>query len=265
MDDKKRYFMGLFTISVVIGFSATAIYQYRKLNKQMEESTPAEEARKEVQEIEDKEINELYNSGETEGIREEMLEVGIEEYENPSPVTEEEKKMKYDPNSREAFDQYMRMMVAESNSWNVVRDQLLYLFTFPFTPTNQGDKLLRNSLIYNREEFFGPDSKWNERISWADVILHYSDQLVYNLDGPKTYWTEFILNNIGINTTMSSETIDQILESIANHQYYNPSTDRFGIFGLTDDELDAAYLIADDQVEPALTFEILFNEFLKNQ
>ena len=67
---------------------------------------------------------------------------------------------------------------------------------------------------------------------------------------------------MGIDTTMSSEAVDEMLVDLTNHTFYN-NFDEFGLFGLNDDQLDNAYLIADDQVDPSLTFDIQFNEYLK--
>lgn len=263
MKDKTRYTLGAVTITAVLSFTAYAIYEYKKVSRQMEEAITIDQAQKEVRDAETKDIEERYESGETDGLREEMVEIGVDEYENPTQIREDDKILRHDPNSREARDQFIKMMVAEWSPGDEAYDVLLYLFTFPFTPTSEEDKLLRKVLMYNREEFFGPDSKWNSRITWADVILHYAQNLEFNLGESINYWTEFMLDNMGMNVIMSSEAIDRLLTDLSNHSFYNPDTNLFGLFGLDDDQLDNAYLIADDQVKPGLTFDILFNEYLK--
>lgn len=262
MKEKTRYVLGAVTISAVLGFTAYAIYEYKKLSKQMEEAITIDQAKREVEEVANKEIEERYENGETDGLREEMVEIGLEEYENPTPIRKEDEELRHDPNSREARDQFIRMKVAEWAPGDGAHDILMYLFTFPFTPTSEEDKLLRKVLMYNREEFFGSDSTWNSRITWGDVILHYAENLEFNLGHTVVYWAEFILDNMGINTMMSSETVDQLLEDLTNHTFWN-DFDQFGLFGLDDDQLDNSYLIADDQVDPSLTFDIQFNEYLK--
>ena len=263
MKEKTRYILGAVTMTAVLGFTAYAVYEYKKVSKQMEEAITIDQAQKEVEDAEDKEIEERYNNGETDGLREEMVEIGLDEYENPTPIRKEDEELRHDPNSREARDQFIKMKIAEWSPGDEAHDLLMYLFTFPFTPTNEDDKLLRKVLMYNREEFFGPDSKWNSRITWADVILHYAESLEFNLGESINHWTEYMLDNMGINVIMSSESLDRLLSDLANHSFYNEDTNRFGLFGLNDDELDNAYLIADDQVEPGLTFDIQFNELLK--
>ena len=262
MNDKRRYVLGAVTITAVLGFTAYAIYEYKKVSKQMGEAITIDQAQKEVKDAEIKEIEERYESGETDGLREEMVEIGLDEYENPTPIRKEDEELEHDPNSREARDQFIRMKTAEWAPGDEAHDILMYLFTFPFAPTTEDDKLLRKVLMYNREEFFGPESKWNARITWGDVILHYAENLEFNLGHTVNYWTEFILDNLGINVFMSSESIDELLQDLAEHSFYTDE-DRFGLFGLDDDQLDNAYLIADDQVEPGLTFDIQFNEYLK--
>ena len=243
MNDKRRYVLGAVTITAVLGFTAYAIYEYKKVSKQMEEAIDINQARREVEEAEDDEEIE-------------------EEHEIAIEVIEEEEKLLHDPNSREARMQFIEMKLAEWPHEEGARLMLFNLFAFPFNPTNEEDKLLRKVLSYNREEFFGPDSKQNSEITWADVILHYAENLEFNLGYSINYWTEFILDNMGINAMMPVETVDQMLLELTNHTFWN-ADNRFGLFGLDDDQLDNAYLIADDQVEPTLTFDIEFNEYLK--
>ena len=244
MKEKTRYVLGAVTITAVLGFTAYAIYEYKKVSKQMEEAIDINQAKREVEEAEDDE---------------EEIE---EEYENITEDIEEEEKLIHDSDSLEARDQFIRMKVAEWVPGDEAHDVLVYLFTFPFQPTNEEDKLLKKVLTYNREEFFGLNSKWNSRITWGDVILHYAENLEFNLGGTINYWAGFILHNMEINTTTSSETVDKMLADLENHTFWN-GDDLFGLFGLDDDQLDNAYLIADDQVDPSLTFDIQFNEYLK--
>ena len=242
MGEKTRYVLGAVTITAVLGFTAYAIYEYKKISKQMEEAIDINQAKREVEEAEDEEIE--------------------EEYENTTEVIEEEEKLLHDPNSREARMQFIEMKLAEWPHEEGARLMLFNLFAFPFNPTNEEDKLLRKVLSYNREEFFGPDSKWNSEIAWGDVVLHYAENLEFNLGGTINYWTEFMLDNMGIHQSMSSEAVDEMLADLENHTFWNED-DLFGLFGLDDDQLDDAYLIADDQVDPSLTFDIQFNEYLK--
>ena len=244
MNEKRRYILGAVTITAVLGFTAYAIYEYKKVSKQMEEAIDINQAKREVEEAEDDEDD-------------------IQEYENITGDIEEEEKLLHDPDSLEARMQFIEMKLAEWPHEEGARLMLFNLFAFPFKPTNEEDKLLRKVLSYNREEFFGPDSKHNSEITWADVILHYAESLEFNLGESINHWTEYMLDNMGINVVMSSESLDRLLSDLANHSFYNEDTNRFGLFGLNDDEMDNAYLIADDQVEPGLTFDIQFNELLK--
>ena len=246
MNEKRRYILGAVTITAVLGFTAYAIYEYKKVSRQMEEAITIDQAKREVEEAEDDEYDED----------------DIQEYENITGDIEEEEKLLHDPDSLEAKMQFIEMKLAEWHHEEGARLMLFNLFAFPFKPTNEEDKLLRKVLSYNREEFFGPDSKWNSQITWGDVILHYAENLEFNLGHNIVYWAEFILYNMEIDTTTSSETVDEMLADLSNHIFYN-NFDEFGLFGLNDDQLDNAYLIADDQVDPSLTFDIQFNEYLK--
>src|SRR5690625_1248249 len=136
MNEKRRYILGAVTITAVLGFTAYAIYEYKKVSKQMEEAIDIDQAKREVEEAEDDEDDE-YD------------EYDIQEYENITGDIEEEEKLLHDPDSLEARDQFIRMKVAEWVPGDEAHEVLIYLFTFPFQPTNEEDKLLKKVLMYN--------------------------------------------------------------------------------------------------------------------
>ena len=95
MNDKRRYVMGAVTITAVLGFTAYAIYEYKKVSKQMEEAIDINQAKREVEEAEDDE-DEI--EAEHEVITEDL---------------EEEEKLRHDPDSLEARMQFIEMKLAE--------------------------------------------------------------------------------------------------------------------------------------------------------
>ena len=56
MNDKRRYVLGAVTITAVLGFTAYAIYEYKKVSKQMEDAITIDQAKREVEEAEDDDI-----------------------------------------------------------------------------------------------------------------------------------------------------------------------------------------------------------------
>lgn len=259
--EKARYVFGALTITAVIGITVYAIVEYKRVVKQQEGATTVEEAEAEVERREDEKIEERYESGEIDGYREEMVEVGLHEYENPQEITEEDEKLRHDPNSKEARDQFIFMNLAEWQTGSDDYNTLLYLFTFPFNPRTKGDKMLRERLIDERMNFFGEDSKWNARVTWGDVVLYYARTAVFNLDNTVNFWTGHFIANMDIHHFMSSDRVDEILDDLSKHYFFNEEN-YFGMFGLDDDALNAAYETADSQIDPDLTLDIQFDEFM---
>ena len=261
--DKKRYILGGVTMFSIIGFTAYAIYEYKKQNRLREEVYSVEEITLEIQQREEEEIDELFESGDTDGFREEMVEVGIHEYEDLSEVMEEDEKLRHNPNSKEAREQFIFMNLAEWRPDSDDYNMLMYLFTFPFEPKVEEDRRLRDVLIDERTTFFGEGSKWNNRITWGDVVLHYARKSVFNLDKSMDYWVGLFLDNMGVNYLMSSNSIGAILKDLTNHYHFNDDGN-FGMFGLDEDALTDVYAMADREPDSDVSFNIEYNEFLKN-
>ena len=260
--ERRRYILGGVTILSVLGFTAYAIYEYKKQANQREEVITVEEAKKEIEERENQEIEERFESGNANGFREEMVEVGLQEYESPTETTEEDEKLRHDPNSKEAREQFIFMNLAEWEPDSDDYNMLLYLYTFPFQPKVTEDRRLREVLIDERKNFFGEDSKWNTRITWGDVVLYYARRTVFEINGTVNHWVRFILDNMEVNHLMSSDRVDNILLDLTSHYYFNQKG-LFGLFGLDDDAVDDAYTIADNRLDDNISFEIEYNEFLK--
>jgi hypothetical protein len=178
--------------------------------------------------------------------------------------TEEEEKLRYEPNSNEARAQYIRMELAEWMPNDEVYKVLNKLFDFPFQPQNDGDEFLRTNIIDYRVRFFGFNSRWVKDVSYADVILHYARAAQYNCDESVRYWVEYFLEFNEFDALTSSLTIDELLQSLNAHSYYNEERQTFGLFGLTSNSMDQAIRIANRNIDSSVTYEIEFNEFLKS-
>lgn len=179
------------------------------------------------------------------------------------PLTEEDKKLRHDPNSAEARKQYVRMELAEWSPSDDTYRTLNKLFHFPFNPKNDGDHDLKTHIIDYRVGFFGFGSKWTQEITFAEVLLHYARIANYNYNESVRYWVEYFLDFNQIHHDVPSNVIDQIIEALNDHTYFNDERCTFGLFGLTEYQINQASLIANRNIDTALTYEIEFNEFLK--
>jgi hypothetical protein len=178
--------------------------------------------------------------------------------------TEEDGELRYDPNSKEALNQYIRMELAE---WRPLEDShqtMVKLFDFPFRPMNDGDDILRSQIADFRAQFFGTDSRWANEVTIADIILHYARAAEFNCGESVKYWVEYFLDFNELDFTMSSHEIDEMIQRLNSHTYFNEERQTFGLFGLTRDSMDQAIRIANRNVDRSVTYEHEFNEFLKS-
>lgn len=179
-------------------------------------------------------------------------------------IKEGDEELRYEPNSREARNQFIKMELAD---WVPLEDSyqiLNTLFEFPFNPQNDGDCDLKTKLMDFRAQFFGPTSKWTRDISYADVILHYARAAEFNCGDSVRYWADYFLefNLFDINTP--SRVIDDILKDLNTHTFFNEERATFGLFGLTREAMSQAITIANGNIDRSVTYEIEFNEFLKS-
>lgn len=172
--------------------------------------------------------------------------------------------LRYEPSSREARNQFIKMELAE---WVPLEDSyqiLQSLFEFPFVPQNDGDYDLKTKAIDYRVQFFGFGSRWNQEISMADIILYYARQAEFNCGESVRYWAEYFLEFNAFDIHTPSRVVDDILKNLNAHTYFNEERATFGLFGLTRESMNQAITIANRNIDRSVTYEIEFNEFLKS-
>lgn len=178
-------------------------------------------------------------------------------------MTEEDKVLRYEPSSNDARNQFIKMELAE---WVPMEDSysvMLSLFTFPFRPANDGDWDLKTRIIDYRVQFFGFDSRWSKEVTYADVILHYARESVFNVGEDMRYWVNYFLDYTDFDVRQSSHRVDLVLDKLNNHTYHNKARDTFGLFGLSKESFKGAIDVASRNIDNSVTYEIEFNEFLK--
>lgn len=213
----------------------------------------------EVEEENEREDTEL----EEEELREEQIE--------PEPILlqdEGDGKLRYDPNSDEALVQFMRMELAEWAPHEEVYKTLMELYDMKFEPKVDGDVHLHAKLVDYRAEFFGPASRWAVRISITDLVLHFARLADFNVGGGVRYWAGHFLEVNRINIfDMSIDHMEYMFNLMNHHEFFRTldnGDDIFSFFGLDKQSIDNATEIASRNIDSSLTYEIEFNEFLKN-
>lgn len=172
--------------------------------------------------------------------------------------------LRFDPNSVEAKHQYIRMELADWSPDQEVYRIMLQLFEFKFTPKNDGDEVLRTQIIDHKVQFFGFSSKWVKEVSFADILFHYARSAEYNCGESVVYWIEYFLEFNDFQWDSTSRYMDELIDSLSSHSYFNELTQSFGLFGLTREQMNNAISIANMNIDRSVTYEIEFNEFLKS-
>ncbi len=287
MNTKK--IMGIVTISLIVGGTVYAIYKYKKGET---EETPLtlEDARRIMEQTErealestatvakamgmtDEEINELQDEARDEASWNSSFAQpdydfydGLE-YNRPLSeyIKEEDKALRFDPNTLQARDHFIKMELAELMPSTPEYQIMKRLFDFHFEPLCDGDDVLYSQLADHRAEFFGPNSKWNDNVSMADIFTHYARLADYELNGGVGMWLNAFVNNTSFYELASSLDFDKIIEQLNQHVYINPETGLRGIFGLTEETFIFAINMADGTIDGEVTYEIEYNMFLKTQ
>jgi hypothetical protein len=187
-----------------------------------------------------------------------------EQYEEHINHAEGDEELRYEPNSREARHQFVKMELAE---WVPLEDSyqiLQNLFEFPFIPQNDGDYDLKTRVMDYRAQFFGFDSKWTRDVSIADIILYYARKAEFNCGESVRYWADYFLEFNAFDINTPSRVVDDILKNLNAHTFFNEERATFGLFGLTRESMNQAITIANRNIDRSVTYEIEFNEFLKS-
>lgn len=296
MSSKANYILGAITISVVIGGTIYAIKKYKDQQKEDEGVITLEEARAMVKQQEEhnkvlegmledninNDISDLPYKVDMEEVKNDIREEAgwnasfmpredLAEAENVIPLdipfkdimTEEDKILRYEQNSIEARRQFINMELAEWDRMDETYTILRKLFDFPFVPKNDGDHMTMTQIIDYRVKFFGFGSKWCKEVTYADLILYYAKRASYELDDSIRHWVEYIIECNEFESTSTSKQIGELLDQLNAHTYYNQPWDSYGIFGLERAGMDSALHIASMNIDQCVTYEIEFQEFLK--
>lgn len=180
-------------------------------------------------------------------------------------IKEEDKALRFEHNSIQARDQFIKMELAElypsQREYQIMRK----LFEVPFEPLTDGDHILHSQLVDHRIEFFGNKSDWVFAITMGDIITHYARLTDFELGNGVSEWIIFFLNNTEFNEMEHASVMNGICVALNQHKYFCNPTRTYGLFGLTDDDMADAQEMADSMIDGEITYEIEFNTFIKTQ
>ena len=168
-----------------------------------------------------------------------------------------------DPNSSQALEQFINMNTADLQKGFGDDQMLRILFGIPFKPETTGDKVLYGALLASRLDFFGPESKWSNIVTWADVLIHYADKLDFEIGGGQSAWIHHFFEHLEFVPQMNREEMRFQLTNLTKHNFINHNTGLFGLFGLDDSGCLDLHCQLEYSVEKRYSFEMEFNSFIE--
>ena len=238
------------------------VIEERKLKKQAEETAKAleeREARKDIS-VEDYDIEE-----DALPIVEYEYEYEYEEEDNYEEDEEEELDiLKYEPNSLEAKDQYVMLLLSDFDRYSRDYTLLNRLLQVPFSGDPKVNEIMLDNIWEAKVHFYGPDSVWLDVTSWGDVAIYFADRAEFDLGYTRDYWFGTFMDTIGFSTSdsVSDQEFDEIMDSLCNNYFYGAN---YGLFGLSRDQvLEAGKIDAIDHISQ-LSIERQYQEYVKQE
>lgn len=239
------------------------VIEERKLKQQAEETAKAleeREARKDisVEDYEDEDIPPIVQSVYDEYWGEED-DVTYEEDEE-----EELDILRYEPNSMQAKDQYVMLLLSDFDRYSRDYTLLNRLLQVPFSGDPQVNEILLENIWEIKANFYGPDSVWLDVTSWGDVIIYFADRAMFDLGNTRDYWFGTYMDILGFATedSVSDQEFDEIVDSLCNNHFYGAN---FGVFGLSREQvLEAGRIDAIEHISQ-LSIERQYQEYVKQE
>lgn len=144
---------------------------------------------------------------------------------------EEEEKLRHDPNSQAAIDQYKLMVMSDFESDPDVYDTLMKVWEVGFVPVNERDETIALHIWEERCRFFGDDSKFVDDATMAELFIFYANKLSYDYDVSPLYALRGMFFEIGINDTTGETEISNIMRDLMHHDFVNRDN-LYGLFSL---------------------------------
>lgn len=175
--------------------------------------------------------------------------------EDAEETYEEMEKLRYDKNSREAWDQYVEMKLAEFNGEDL--DTMRRLYKKEFVPNERIDEngIFYHEVVDQHTEFFGEDSKYNTYFTVGDLVIYWAYKLNWDLGDDDNYnivyFAKLILDRSGLGETIMNDSpshFQDLVDKIQDNKLYNINSlhaddekyievTLFGIFQVDEDDL----------------------------
>lgn len=142
-----------------------------------------------------------------------------------------EEKLRHDPDSKEAIDQYKLMIMSDFESDSDIYDTLLKTWNETFIPVNERDGTILLHIWEERCRFFGEHSIYSNKATMAEVFIFYANKLSYDYGVDPLYALRSIFFVLGINKSIGVTEIGVIMRTLTHHDFVNKDN-MYGMFGL---------------------------------
>ena len=149
--------------------------------------------------------------------------------------------LRYDPNSKEALEQYHSMLLANFDNHSATYRLIRRMFEVPVqlgTDTDPRATLLSN-IQDKRIEFFGRDSVYSkdEMPTLGEIFIYLSTKADYDMGCGQEYWCELWLNLNNIMEPISSYDLKQFGNAVEQNSIEETvdGTTLYGIFRLSEE------------------------------
>lgn len=140
--------------------------------------------------------------------------------------------LRYEPNSEEALLQYKNMVISDYDEDPEMWGILDKLFDYAYSPRNEEDANIVRNITEERIGFFGPDSRWNDYVTFTELLVYYANKLTWDFNTPIVGGMKVILDSIELDMTSGDIQIDKTISDLTKHDFVSKD-ERYGLFGLT--------------------------------
>lgn len=142
-----------------------------------------------------------------------------------------EEKLRHDPDSKEAIDQYKLMIMSDFESDPDIYGALLKTWNETFIPINERDDTVLLHIWEERCRFFGDHSIYTNKATMAEVFIFYANKLSYDYGVDPLYALRSIFFGLDIDNNTGGTEIGVIMRTLTHHDFVNKDN-MYGMFSL---------------------------------
>lgn len=142
-----------------------------------------------------------------------------------------DEKLRHDPDSKAAVDQYRLMIMSDYESDPDLYDTLVKTWSESFSPVNERDETILLHIWEERCRFFGENSIYTDGATMAELFIFYANKLSYDYDVDPIYALRSIFLGLGIDDCTGETELGVIMRTVTHHDFVNKDN-MYGMFSI---------------------------------